>query len=208
EEWTQEGLDLELGTGQYRITTSNRLPNGNIFAKVYTLVLEVGEAQTVELSLREARLSEMLEEVVLPEFELQAEDKKIITAKELLTEEKMLLLWLEESKEPTEHILNEIVEKQEAFKALEEQIVFIIKDKAALKDPTLSKVFEVLDRVKIYYDDFEENINTLGRRMYVDPDKLPLIMVTQKGLHGIYATSGYNVGTGDMLLRILNSKDK
>ncbi|MEG1827839.1 MAG: transglutaminase domain-containing protein [Cellulosilyticaceae bacterium] len=208
EEWTQEGLDLELGTGQYRITTSNRLPNGNIFAKVYTLVLEVGEAQTVELSLREARLSEMLEEVVLPEFELQAEDKKIITAKELLTEEKMLLLWLEESKEPTEHILNEIVEKQEAFKALEEQIVFIIKDKAALKDPTLSKVLEVLDRVKIYYDDFEENINTLGRRMYVDPDKLPLIMVTQKGLHGIYATSGYNVGTGDMLLRILNSKDK
>ena len=45
--------------------------------------------------------------------------------------------------------------------------------------------------------------NTLGRRMYVDPDKLPLIIVTNKSLNGIYATSGYNVGTGDMLLRLL-----
>ena len=46
-------------------------------------------------------------------------------------------------------------------------------------------------------------INTLGRRMYVDPDKLPLIIVTNGSLNGIYATSGYNVGTGDMLLRLL-----
>ena len=46
-------------------------------------------------------------------------------------------------------------------------------------------------------------INTLGRRMYVDPDKLPLIIVTNKSLNGIYATSGYNVGTGDMLLRLM-----
>ena len=30
--------------------------------------------------------------------------------------------------------------------------------------------------------------------MYVDPDKLPLIIVTNKSLNGIYATSGYNVG--------------
>lgn len=39
--------------------------------------------------------------------------------------------------------------------------------------------------------------------MYVDPDKLPLIIVTNGNLNGIYATSGYNVGTGDMLLRLL-----
>ena len=39
--------------------------------------------------------------------------------------------------------------------------------------------------------------------MYVDPDKLPLIMVTNGVSAGIYATSGYNVGTGDMLIRIM-----
>jgi hypothetical protein len=39
--------------------------------------------------------------------------------------------------------------------------------------------------------------------MYVDPEKLPLIMVTDGASTGIYATSGYNVGTGDMLIRIM-----
>ena len=39
--------------------------------------------------------------------------------------------------------------------------------------------------------------------MYVDPEKLPLIIVTNGELNGIYATSGYNVGTGDMLLRLM-----
>ena len=39
--------------------------------------------------------------------------------------------------------------------------------------------------------------------MYVDQDKLPLIMVTNGESVGIYATSGYNVGTGDMLIRIM-----
>lgn len=41
--------------------------------------------------------------------------------------------------------------------------------------------------------------------MYVDPDKLPLIIVTDENTQGIYATSGYNVGTADMLLRIFCS---
>ena len=39
--------------------------------------------------------------------------------------------------------------------------------------------------------------------MYVDHEKLPLIIVTDGGLNGIYAASGYNVGTGDMLLRLM-----
>lgn len=39
--------------------------------------------------------------------------------------------------------------------------------------------------------------------MYVDHEKLPLIIVTSEKMNGIYATSGYNVGTGDMLLRLM-----
>ena len=42
--------------------------------------------------------------------------------------------------------------------------------------------------------------------MYVDPEKLPLIIVTDGSLNGIYATSGYNVGTGELLLRILETE--
>lgn len=110
---------------------------------------------------------------------------------------------MEESKEPTEHILNELYERKEEFNSIDGQIIFVVKEEKSLQDPTLSRTLASLKDVQIYYDSFAENVNTLGRRMYVDPDKLPLIIVTNPGLNGVYATSGYNVGTGDMLLRIL-----
>ena len=103
----------------------------------------------------------------------------------------------------TEHILNEMMEQEEAFAGYAEKIIFVVRSKDALETPTLSKALKKLKNVQIYYDDFSEIINTLGRRMYVDPDKLPLIIVTNGSLNGIYATSGYNVGTGDMLLRLM-----
>ena len=66
------------------------------------------------------------------------------------------------------------------------------------------KALELLPNVTICYDDFRENVSSIARRMYVDPDKLPLIVVTKPGLNGIFATSGYNVGLGDLLIKILS----
>lgn len=205
EKWEGELLSLHLQPGRYRIITSNRLPNGNIFSKVMHFTLEKNEMKEVELSLKEAKLNEMLECISLFDFEVIAQTAKNIKASTLSTYSKNLWIWLEESKEPTEHILNEIYEKQEQFKQVEKQIIFVVKNKAVLEDPTLKKILSVLKDITICYDDFQENINTLARRMYVDPDKLPLIMITDSGLKGIYATSGYNVGTADMLLRIFNA---
>ena len=43
--------------------------------------------------------------------------------------------------------------------------------------------------------------------MYADPDSLPFILMTRDGLTGIYASSGYNVGTGAMILRMFRAGD-
>ncbi|MGL4346386.1 MAG: transglutaminase domain-containing protein, partial [Cellulosilyticaceae bacterium] len=205
--WEDNQLRLSLEAGQYRIITANRLPNGNIFAKTYTFELTLEAEQTIALSLREAKLHEMLEEVEIPDFRLFTKEGDEIFGRDFLKASQNLVMWLEESKEPTEHIFNEILEKPEVFKELREQIIFVFRNQEALKDPTVSKVLNVLGDVMIYYDDFEENVNTLARRMYVDPDKLPLIMITKEGLKGIYATSGYNVGSGDMIIRILKDAE-
>lgn len=204
-QWEDGELALNLEPGVYRLITSNRLPNGNIFAKVIYIGLKASESKTVQLELKEAKLSDMLEHIALPDFELKDQNKKVIKGLELSQYAKHLWIWIEESKEPTEHILNEIYEKKELFKTIERQIIFVMRDQTALEDPTLRKVLNALENISIYYDSFEENINTLARRMYVDPDKLPLIIVTDENNQGIYATSGYNVGTADMLLRIFGS---
>lgn len=199
-----EGMTIKVESGQYRIITSNRLPNGNMFAKKLYFTIGEKEEKDISLELREAKISDMLEDIELMDFELLNDNGEKVSAREITKDNKHLLIWLEESKEPTEHILNEIYDRKLEFKKLGRKLIFIIKSRETINDPTLSRTLNVLPKARIYYDDFEENINVLGRRMYVDPDKLPLIIVVNPNLHGIYSTSGYNVGTGDMLLRILH----
>ena len=145
----------------------------------------------------------MLERISLPEFKVKDADGNQVTCADLTKGGKKILMWLEESREPTEHILNEMLEHAEKFHKFENSISFMIRTQEAKQDPLLAKVLKIFPNVSVYYDSFEENIELLGRRMYVDPDKLPLILVTNGESVGIYATSGYNVGTGDMLIRIM-----
>ena len=145
----------------------------------------------------------MLERISVPEFMVQTEEKAEITASSVTEGKSCIMFWLEEGREPTEHILNEILEQKEEFAAYADSLRFVVRSEEALKDGKIKEVLDAVEGIGIYYDDFSENVNMLGRRMYVDPDKLPLIIVFDGSLTGIYATSGYNVGTGTMLLRIL-----
>jgi transglutaminase-like putative cysteine protease len=201
--WEAGVLTIEVPAGEYRLITSNRLPNGNIFANRLDMMLAKGDKKEIDLALREADLSDMLNHISLSEFYLKDCEGREISAGSLTKAGKHVFLWLEESKEPTEHILNELLELREDFKAFEEQIIFVMRDPKALEDPTLEKVRNALPDTKVCFMNFEDHIEKLGRRMYVDHEKLPLIIVTDGCLNGIYATSGYNVGTGEMLLRIL-----
>ena len=201
--WEGDTLELALIPGTYRIITTNRLPNGNQFAWEKTFIIKEGEKLEETLHLREAQLGDMLERISLPEFKVKDADGNQVTCADLTKGGKKILMWLEESREPTEHILNEMLEHAEKFHKFENSISFMIRTQEAKQDPLLAKVLKTFPNVSVYYDSFEENIELLGRRMYVDPDKLPLILVTNGESVGIYATSGYNVGTGDMLIRIM-----
>ena len=201
--WNGDTLELALIPGTYRIITTNRLPNGNQFAWEKTFTIKEGGQREETLRLREAQLGDMLERISLPEFEVKDSAGNTVNCAELTKGGKKILMWLEESREPTEHILNEMLEHAEKFHEFENSISFMIRTPEAKQDPLLAKVLKMFPNVSIYFDSFEENIELLGRRMYVDPDKLPLILVTNGESVGIYATSGYNVGTGDMLIRIM-----
>ncbi|SHL26714.1 Transglutaminase-like superfamily protein [Anaerocolumna jejuensis DSM 15929] len=195
---------LDLEDGIYRVITSNRLPNGNIFAKENCFEVNGGQDTRIELSMKQAELSQMLEEIELPDFELQWEQQEV-SARELAGSPKMLFLWLEVNREPTEHILNELYEISDQINKLGTKIYFVLKKEEDLQDVTFNRTIKVLENVEIVFNSSKTNAQILARRMYVDPDKLPLIIVIKEGFLGTYATSGYNVGTADMLMRILNA---
>ena len=201
EKWDGNELKISVPAGQYKVITDNRLPNGNIFASRYIFVVGEGETKTVKLEKYHADLADMLDNFTLDEFKVSDENGNTVKGSEL-TKNPAVLMWLEQGKEPTEHILNEMLEQEADFQNLPADIIFMVKDKAALENAKLTKVLSTFPRIRVLYDTFVPNVETLARRMYVDPEKLPLIIVTTKELNAVYACSGYNVGSGDMLVKI------
>ncbi len=202
-EWKDGKVQLDLAPGAYRLLTAKRMPNGSLFTKEYRFTVAENAADSLTIRLRDTKISDMLENMDILPFSLKDKDGNKVAAEKLTEGKANILFWLEEGKEPTEHILNELIEHHKRYNALDAQLVFIIRNDDAKKNHTLAKALELLPNVTICYDDFRENVSSIARRMYVDPDKLPLIVVTKPGLNGIFATSGYNVGMGDLLIKIL-----
>lgn len=211
DDWEKGSLTIPLVPGVYRILTANRLPSGNIFGERYDFCLKDGEEKTVTMNFRQASASDILTDNILPEFTLKKENGEEVSVSDLTKKEAMLLIWLEESKEPTEHILNELMERQEEFRELADRIAFIIRTPKALEDSTLSKCRSAIPGIAVYYDDFGETAEILARRIYTEPGRWPLIIVADSHtgqLEAVYGTSGYNVGTGDMLLRVMRAEEE
>lgn len=202
-EWKDGKVALDLAPGAYRLLTAKRMPNGSLFTKEYRFNVSDDSENSLTIRLRDTKISDMLENMDILPFSLKDKDGNKIAAEQLTADKANILFWLEEGKEPTEHILNELIEHHKRYNALDAQLVFIIRSDEAKKNHTLAKALELLPNVTICYDDFRENVSSIARRMYIDPDKLPLIVVTKPGLNGIFATSGYNVGMGDLLIKIL-----
>jgi len=201
EKWEGNELRIAAKGGEYRVITDNRLPNGSIYASRYHFRLSEGEVKRVRLHRHQADLSEMLDNFTLDDFRVSDENGRTVLGSEL-TENKAVLLWLEEGMEPTEHILNEMLEQAEDFRNLPADIVFLVRGKEALENAKVRTVLETFPKIRVLYDSFVPNVETIARRMYVDHEKLPLIVVTTGKLNAVYACSGYNVGSGDMIVKI------
>ena len=192
---------ISLLTGTYRLITTNRLPNGNQAAKViYFEILENQETK-IKLDLRSVDLDEMLTKIELEDFTIHKE--KEITYKEIAGDKAHIIMWLDPGKEPTEHILNELMELSSAYNQVADQVSFVLFDKTQLDNKTLTKAREQLPKIQIYFSSSLELVEKLGRRMYVDFEKRPFILVSDAKGRGVFGASGYQVGMGNLLLNIL-----
>lgn len=206
-EFKDGALTLLLPEGIYQVITSVRLPSGNQMEA--RRVLDTADfaagadgmpEYTLELLLRKPEISQMMENLALEDFTLRKADGSEADAKELI-QGHTLLAFLEEGAEPTEHFLNELKDQEKEVAQSGLGLLFVLTGPEALENPTLA---DTVDRLKadIYYDDFTELPEILARRMYTDPEKLPLVLLISPGMKGRYASSGYNVGSVAMLLRI------
>lgn len=196
--------EFELEAGIYRIVTANRLPDGKQLVKVYDFRLQENQTKSITLQMRDISMDSVLQEVQVDDLALQKADGERVMLSSLGAGQRSLVLWLELTKEPTEHILNEMCEKNELFNKLTNPIYFVIQNGADyVRDHTLLKTCGKVSRAELLFHDFGTEYEAISRQTGRSPGKLPLAMI-MRGKGCLFADSGYNVGMADTLLRILS----
>lgn len=145
----------------------------------------------------------MLTDFCITDFGLEDEDGEACRISELAKEAGGLFIWLGEDEEPTEHILNEIYQRKEAYAAVKTGLFFVAARPQIRENPACRRLLEALPKIRILFDDFGTDMEALARRLYLEPGKLPLAVLIDRHMRGIYSVAGYNVGTGDMILKLL-----
>lgn len=201
-EWEELELKLQLEPGYYRILTANRLPSGDQLASECRILMEQGHPLSQFLRMRSGRPEELLVSHMLEDFEVikDGEKRKISS----LTKGSVhILAFLEPGEEPTEHVLNEIAMHQESLRRMGVGICFIIRNQDVTKTEAWEKAIQAFPEITIVTGSLEELVEPAARKMYTDPDKLPLLLIVNPGLQGIYACSGYHAGSVKLMLELL-----
>jgi hypothetical protein len=207
--WEDHSVRFMVVPGNYRILTTNRLENGTVLANAYHVELKEEESAEVEIELRKLEIDRKQGSLgKLEDFSLTAEVGEHTTLAEELSEGPNVIAWLEVGKEPTEHLLNEILEHTDEYNGVSCEVVFIISDASKLHNDTLRKVQEEVPSIRVYID----NNNSLNDKLYKDINtkdrRMPLAVVGDKELNIYYISTGYNIGSAEALLKNIKSWQK
>ena len=199
-----DSLALSLLPGDYRLLTTTRMPNGSQQCILRRFRLEAGKTTTVPLCLRDPAPEEMLGSGTVEPFTLHRENGQPVPSSALL-KGRTVLIFLDVRKEPTEHILNEIiVAGAEIRKRIASglKLAYVLHNPQEKRDPTLQKALSAVPEAEIYYDSFTSDATMLARKLFLEPGVWPLLMLSDETHRGYYGTCGYQVGTLELTLKL------
>ena len=199
----EEPSALTLPAGRYRLVTSARLPSGDQFAARRELEVRPGETRTCALRLRPWALKDLLCSRTLPALSAVTLGGERIGNLFQGDGRPTLAFWLEEGGEPTEHVLNELMERREALAVLPVRVLFLVRGRDSLRQSTLARALERLRGVQVLLDDWAYDLEAVARHLGQDPDSPPLAVVCGGAGQAVYSDCGYRVGAVELLLRIL-----
>ena len=189
--------------GDYRLLTATRMPNGSQQCILTRFHLKAGEKCSIPLRLREPAPEEMLGREELEPFTLRKESGEPVPSSALLRG-KTVLIFLEVRKEPTEHILNEIIAAgAEVRKRIASgmRLAYVLRKPEEQNDPTLQKALSAVPEAELYYDSFGSDAAMLARKLFLEPGVWPLLLLGENH-RGYYGTCGYQVGTLELTLKL------
>lgn len=193
------GLALTLPAGRYRLMTTVRLPGGDQLAARRELELSPGKQKRAVLRLRPCSVEDLLIHQELPAIPAKTLDGTEVPDLFRMGTGPVLALWLEEGGEPTEHVLNELMEHQGPLPV---GLLFLVRSRDSLSQPTLERALAALDGVRVLLDDWAYDLEAAARCLGRDPDLPPLMVLCDGAGEAVYSDSGYRVGAVELALRL------
>ena len=208
--WTDGAARIRLEPGTYRVITTTRLPNGSQLAASQTLRV-ADEDRTIALDWRRPAQSDLLAHLPLEDLPLIADDGADTPLSEVLHGRRGVVFILDaHGSEPSIHVLDELreslAERPDSDTGTEPVIALCPHD-APVSAPITAMLARLPRRFRLWRCS-EPTAARLARITFVDPDKSPVIVAIRPGqaqddpLTGIYACSGYNVGSVELALRL------
>ena len=200
-------LRLDLGKGIYRLLTVRRRTDGSQCVFRRTFVLEAGEEKRIKLEWPEDGKGGTLRSIPLQDFALKEENGKAAVLSGLTADGTAALAFLGPGEEPTEHVLNELLDCAPRWNKSGPGLAVILRSPEELENRTLQKVLDSIPGIRVYvagHEDREKAAESMG----VDKEKLPVLILAEDGPAGIYACAGYHVGSVELMLEITQRRRK
>ena len=199
--WNHGRMDIPLVPGRYCLVTAQRLPNGNAHVLECHIRAEAGRNVDISLKMQQIRPEEMFVSVDMTPLHLRVDNGESVRQQ---NGQKRLYIWLAPGQEPTEHILNEMLDNAESYERIAPAISLITDTPTQKEQRLVRKVTDRFPSIQCCYAEEPSEREMLMRSFYLDPGQLPFIFVTDRSGHGIFSAGGYQVGTGRLLIQIMN----
>ena len=198
---------IELEVGHYALVTGNRQQNGSVLSKMTFFTIEKDKLTTVSVELR--KQSGELKPTGKLDFNAlnlqKTSDGKNVSLSSVVGGKYAVLVVLDPDKEPSKHILNDLGPYVGHFNKWGGQFVFAIPAEKAGQAGVL-KTYQLPAKMESGIDPNDQILNAISAIYGAGlKDKLPLVLFCDVSGNVYLYSSGYKIGMGEQLLKVIST---
>lgn len=204
---TNSTKPLELEVGQYALVTGNRLEDGSVLSSMTYFTIEKGELTTVPVELR--KQSGELKPTGKLDFDAlnlqKTSDGNTVSLSSVVAGKYTVLVVLDPDKEPSKHILNDLGPYVDHFNKWGGQFMFAMPAEKAGQAGVL-KTYQLPAQLESGIDPNDQILNAISAIYGTGlKDKLPLVLFCDASGNIYLYSSGYKIGMGEQLLKVISA---
>ena len=191
-----------LEPGYYLLTGGTRLPDGTALTHSQFFTIQPGKTTSVELVLRQPKpTSEVLGQLDYPITYTLPNADEVLTYP-FDADRPLILGLLDQGSEPTTHAMQDIGVFAERFNSSKVNLLFLFNSPDEYQKFVL-KQFNTLPQGIVFGIQQGETGQNVIKNLHQKSDQLPVFIVVRPNRDVVYENSGYTIGLGEQLLKVL-----